>query len=378
MQILRGHRRVGPPAGSSLQDLCTDHVHQQVHHTVGIAPLVVVPRHDLEEALLALEVVLQGRLGVVDGGVHVVDEVAGHQLLIGEGQNTLHVSLSGFLHQCVNLFDGGVLLSSEGQVDHRDVRCGHAEGHTGQLALGAGQHLAHCLGGSGRAGNNIARRSTSSTPVLGGDTIHGLLGGGVGVDGGHQTLLDSDALLQQHMDDGRQAVGGAGGVGHHVVVRLVVLRVVHATDQGLQVTLSRGRDDDLLGARLDVSGGLLSLHKETSRLNHIFHAHVLPRQGLGSLTAGLDALDLVAVHNQLVLLPNLHVVLEATVHRVILHLVGEVLRICGHIHHANHIQLGSKQVLVANGLEDHATNASESVDANLRGHNCKMTSEGHS
>ena len=36
--------------------------------------------------------------------------------------------------------------------------------------------------------------------------------------------------LQQHMDDGRQAVGGAGGVGHHVVVRLVVLRVVHATD----------------------------------------------------------------------------------------------------------------------------------------------------
>ena len=35
-----------------------------------------------------------------------------------------------------------------------------------------------------------------------------------------------------------------------------------------------------------------------------------------------------------------------------LHLVGEVLRICGHIHHANHIQLGSKQVLVANGLAE--------------------------
>ena len=44
---------------------------------------------------------------------------------------------------------------------------------------------------------------------------------------------------------------------------------------------------------------------------------VLPRQGLGALTAGLDALDLVAVHDQLVLLADLHVVLEATVHRVI-------------------------------------------------------------
>ena len=34
------------------------------------------------------------------------------------------------------------------------------------------------------------------------------------------------------MDDGRQAVGGAGGVGHHVVVRLVVLRVVHPDNLG--------------------------------------------------------------------------------------------------------------------------------------------------
>ena len=44
---------------------------------------------------------------------------------------------------------------------------------------------------------------------------------------------------------------------------------------------------------------------------------VLPWQGLGSLTAGLDALDLVAVHDQLVLLADLHVVLEAAVHRVV-------------------------------------------------------------
>ena len=44
---------------------------------------------------------------------------------------------------------------------------------------------------------------------------------------------------------------------------------------------------------------------------------VLPWQGLGSLTTGLDALDLVAVHDQLVLLPNFHVVLETAMHRVI-------------------------------------------------------------
>ena len=53
---------------------------------------------------------------------------------------------------------------------------------------------------------------------------------------------------------------------------------------------------------------------------------VLPRQGLGSLTAGLDALDLVAVHDQLVLLADLHVMLEAAVHSVVPgHFVAENL-----------------------------------------------------
>ena len=44
--------------------------------------------------------------------------------------------------------------------------------------------------------------------------------------------ITASCLLQQHMDDGRQAVGGAGGIGHHVVVRLVVLRVVYPTHLG--------------------------------------------------------------------------------------------------------------------------------------------------
>src|SRR5690606_14107232 len=37
------------------------HVHEQVNNAVAVAPLVVVPAHELEEALLALEVVLERR-----------------------------------------------------------------------------------------------------------------------------------------------------------------------------------------------------------------------------------------------------------------------------------------------------------------------------
>mmetsp|Transcript_3216 Transcript_3216/g.3941 ORF Transcript_3216/g.3941 Transcript_3216/m.3941 type:complete len:203 (-) Transcript_3216:18-626(-) len=191
--------------------------------------------------------------------------------------------------------------------------------------------------------------------------------------GGHQALNDAKVLMN-HLGQRRQAVGGAGGVGHHVVVGLVVLGVVHAANQGLQVPLSRGRDDDLLGTCLDVTRRLLSLHEDTRGLDDKLHTHVLPRQGLGSLTAGLDALDLVAVHDELVLLTNLHVVLEFAVHRVILHLIRKVLRIRGHIHHAHHVQLAAQEVLIANGLEDHTSDAAEAVNADLGGHGGQRSS----
>ena len=46
---------------------------------------------------------------------------------------------------------------------------------------------------------------------------------------------------------------------------------------------------------------------------------VLPRQRLWSLTAGLDALDLVAIHDEFILLTDLHVMLKFAVHGVVPH-----------------------------------------------------------
>src|SRR4029453_13363876 len=65
------------------------HVAQQVHAAVGVAPLVVVPGHHLEQALLALEVVLQRRERVVDRGALVVDEVGRDHLLVAVAQDPL-------------------------------------------------------------------------------------------------------------------------------------------------------------------------------------------------------------------------------------------------------------------------------------------------
>jgi len=107
-----------------------------------------------------------------------------------------------------------------------------------QLALGGWQHFSHCLRCTGGTGNDVASCCTSTTPVFGRHAIHGLLSGGVGVDGGHQTFLNSNTLLQQNMANRSQAIGGTGRVGHHIHGGLVVLSMVHTTNQGLQITFT--------------------------------------------------------------------------------------------------------------------------------------------
>eukprot|EP00906_Rhabdomonas_costata_P017046 RCo024528 len=350
------------------------HVLQQVHNTVGVAPLVVVPRDDLEEPLLPGEVVLQSGLAVVDRRPLVVDEVRAHQLLIGVPQDALQVGLAGLLHHPVDLLDRGVLGQRHGQINHGNIRGGHTEGHPGQLALHHGQHLTHGLGGTRGGGNDVDRCGTATSPVLLARPVDGLLGRSVGVDGGHQALLDAQALLQQHVHHGGKAVGGAGRVGDNVVGLGVVLLVVHTHHNGLHVALPRGRDHHLLGASLQVALRSGGVREQPRGLHHDVHAVLRPRQVSG-VPGGHHAVNLVAVHHHHVSLSLLSLrllrgngVLELPVDGVVLHLVDEVLRIGGDIHHSNNVHLLAQKPLVADGLEHHAPNAAKSVDSNL--HHC--------
>mmetsp|Transcript_5567 Transcript_5567/g.10049 ORF Transcript_5567/g.10049 Transcript_5567/m.10049 type:complete len:314 (-) Transcript_5567:327-1268(-) len=304
-----------------------------------------------------------------------MDEISGDKLLIGDTQDALHVRSGGLLHQLINFLDAGVLLGKEGQIHNGDIRGWHTEGHTSQLALHNWQHLTDSLGGTSGGRNDVDGSSTATTPVLLGGTVHGLLGGSVGVDGGHQTLLHTKTLLEQDVDQRGQAVGGARRVGDDVHGGLILL-VVHTHHDGLQVTLAWGRDDNLLAASLDVATGLVSLSENTGGLNDDLNAQLAPWQVLG-VAGGHDALDLVAVHNQSVgfgsasvALLSLHVVLEASVDGVVLHLVGKVVSIGGHINNTDNVHGGAQKTLVAERLEDHTADTAEPVDTNLDWGHC--------
>ena len=183
------------------------------------------------------------------------------------------------------------------EVDDRDVRRRHAEGHAGELALGRGEHLADGLGGAGGGRDDVDRRRAAAAPVLLGRAVDRLLRRGVAVDRGHQAGLDADALLQEHVDDRRQAVRGAGGVRDDVVLGGVVLVLVDAHQQRLHLALAGGGDDDLLRAGREVALGLLGVGEEAGRLDDVVDAELLPGQ-LARVLRRHDALDLVAADDE--------------------------------------------------------------------------------
>lgn len=255
-------------------------------------------------------------LSVEDGGVVVAVQIAGDEVVLGVGENALEGTVGGLLDGGLDLVVGDRLLGAAGQVDNGDVGGRNTHGHAGELAVEGRNDLADSLGSTSGGGDDVLRSSAATTPVLRGGTVDGLLGSSVGVDGGHETLNETE-LIVDDLGERSQAVGGARGVGDDGDVALVGLLVdTHNEHGGIG---GRSRDDDLLGATLQVSGGLLGGSEDTGGLDDVVGTGLGPGDGSGvALSVELDdlAVDLEAT------LDNLDVALELTVGRVILEHVG--------------------------------------------------------
>ena len=284
----------------------------EVNDTAGVTPLVVVPGNELDEVRVEGDT----SLGIEDGGVVVTVQVSGDNVVLGVAEDTLELALGGSLDGLLDLVVGGGLLETAGQVDDGDVGGWHTHGHTGQLAVQVGDDLADSLGGTSGAGDDVLGSSTATSPVLGGRSIDNLLGSGVRVDGGHETLNDT-VLVVDDLGKGSKAVGGARGVGENVDVGLVG-GVVDAHDEHGGISRRSG-DDDLLGTTLQVSGSLLGGGENTGGLDDVGSASLTPGD-LGGVLLGVET-DLLAIDDE-ILAGDLDGALELTVGAVILEHVG--------------------------------------------------------
>ena len=327
---------------------------RQVEHLVREAPLVVVPRHELDEVIVERE----AGLGIKDAGVRIGDEVGGDDLVIDILDDAGHRTFRGSLDGSADLIIRRSLLEAAGQIDDGHVRARDAHGGAGQLALQGRNNLADRLGSAGAGRDDVAVHTAGQTPVLLGEAVDDLLGSRVGMDGGHKALDDAEIIVDD-LGQRRQAVRGARSVGHDLDIRGVRIEV-NAADEHRRVILGRGGHDDLLRAGVDVRLRLFLRQEQARGFDDVLRADLTPGQVRG-VALGEDG-DLAAVDHDAVVVA-LHIGGESAVHSIVFQHVGQII--------------GGAEVIDAHDLDlrmvqacakDHTANAAKAVNTDLNTH----------
>lgn len=294
-------------------------VESEIEDSVGVTPLVVIPRNNLVEVIVETN----SCLGVENGRSLVVHEILRDNFFLGESENSLEFILRGFLDGFNEVSISGGLLELDSEINNGDVDGGNSEGHTSELALEDGEDEADSLGSTSGRWDDVGTGGSSSSPVLStlGGSIDNELSSGGGVDGSHETFNDSEFVIE-NLSNGSKAVGSARGIGDNVL-RSVVLKMVDTIDISGGVILSGGREDNLLGTTLKMGTSLFLGEESTSRFTDNGSVVITPLNVGGVFLS--EEMDGVAIDLDGLVINLLNLSLESEVSRVVLKLVNEIV-----------------------------------------------------
>ena len=243
----------------------------QIDETVRVSPFIVVPRNDLVEMFIQTNA---GRR-IDNGTALVMTKVLRHEGQIGVAQNALHGTFRSLFQGGIHLFKGGWFVNADRQVDHGHIGGGDTDRHARQFAIQFRQDLAHRLGGTGRGGNHIGHGRSSATPILAtlGGSIHDQLRGCTGMNGRHEAF-DNAKFFVNHLGQGSEAIGGTRGIGQDRFSG--ILSVIDTHDKHGSI-LAGSRNNDTLGAALEMSRGLFNGGKDTGRFANCVGTRLTPR-----------------------------------------------------------------------------------------------------
>lgn len=326
---------------------------QQVNDSGGVTELVVVPGDQLNEGWGQQDTGLL----VEDGRVRRTQEVGRDNSVLGVAQDTLQLTLGSLLDGLRDLLVRGWGLQSDGQVNDGDVDGWDSQRHTGQLTVQLRDNLTDGLSSTGGRWDDVTGSGSTTSPVLVGWTVNGLLGSGDGVDSGHQTLLNTEDVVN-NLGQWSQTVGGTRGVGDNVLAS--VLGVVDTDNEHWGVS-GRSSDDDLLGTTVNVLLGTLQGGEDTGGLNDVVDTSLTPWD-LSWVSLAKDG-DLLAVNDQLVVLRgDLTGVL--TVGGVVLEHVSSVLWSNERVVDSNNLDVASGE----SNSQDETTDSAETVNTDSDSH----------
>src|SRR5207244_5305846 len=234
-------------------------------------PFVVVPGNDLDH------VAEDDRVHRAhDRRVRVAFEIARDERLLGVIHDPLERSLRCALECGVDLLLGDLALEGRCEVDHRNGRGGHAEGHAREAALQLRDDEGDGSRGAGLRGNDVLRRGPRITWIVR-DGVEQTLAQRLRMDRREESLLDPE-LVVQHLRYRSEAVRRAGRVRDYVVLLRVELLLVHPEDDRLVLVLGWRGDDHVLRPRVDVRLRLRRVGEEPGRLHDYVDLEIRPRQ----------------------------------------------------------------------------------------------------
>jgi len=323
----------------------------EVNDSVGVAVFVVVPGDEFDELVVQLD----AGLGIVDRGEGAAIEVAGDDHIFGVSEDALHLALSSGSNGGIDFLHRSGLLESAGQVHDGDVGGWHSERHAGEFSVQFWDDLSDGLGSTSGGGDDVLSGASAISPGLARWTVDGLLGGGEGVDGGHETLLNTESVVDD-LGEGSEAVSGAGSVRDDLHGRLVFVFV--DTDDEHWSVGGWGGDDNVLGTTLQVSGSLVNGGEDAGGFDDVFGASGSPLN-LGRVSVVEDG-DGLSVDYELAILSG-NFALEDTVGGVVLEHVDHVVKVDEGIVDGDDVDVISCDRRSA----DESSNSAKSVDTNV-------------
>ena len=322
----------------------------QVDNSGRVTVFVVVPGDQLDELWRQLDT----GGSVEDGRSGVTQEVRGDNSVFSVTQDTLQLTFSGSLDNLLDFIVGGFLVQLDSQVNNGNIDGWDSESHTGQLTLQFWQDLTDSLSSTGRGWDDVTGSGSTTSPVLVGWTVDGLLGSGQGVDSGHQTFFDTESFVN-NLGQWSQTVSGTGSVGDNLQVRSVLVFVNTNNEHW-----GGGRwssDDNLLGTSVNVLLSGVQFLENTSGVNGDVNVGRTPWQV--SWVSFLVSSNLLTIDNDvLVIVGNFTGV--STVSGVVLEHVSSIIVRDKWVVQSNNFDVWSRQ----SNSHDQSTDSTETVNSN--------------
>jgi len=301
-----------------------------------------------------------------------VNEVRGNDFVARVFEDALQVGLGSLLHGFADFLVGSGFDSLHGQIDNRDGRRRHAEGHAGELAFDFGAHEGGGLRSAGAGGNDIDGSGAATLPILLRRTIDGFLRRGVGVDGRHEAFLNAETFLEENVNDRREAVRRAGSVGNDIVLLEVEFVVVNAHNDRDVFALRRSGDDDFLGASGDMALGFFSVGEETGRFDDQLNTQLGPGELSGRFGGNHE--DFLAVNDEDIVFNfvgggffGADRAVETTLCGVVLQQIGQIVG-RDDIADCDDVESCAEKALLHESAENEAADATESIDCDFNCH----------